>query len=287
MPSLRDYRRQIQSVQNTAKTTNALQTVSGVKLRRAEARATSARPYADNIEQMMRDAARGSSSNNPMLAGRETVRRVAVLTLTSDRGLAGPFNTNVLRRTAEFRREQEAEVLQLVSGRKGIAYFTFRGIGLTESYSGFSEAPDYERATEAGRRMTQLFEDGEADEAYLIYNRYQSAMVQIPTVVRLLPVAEDSGREEGNSRIPFEYVPDADRVLQRLIPRYVETMVFQAYLESAAGEHGSRMVAMKNATDNANEMVDRLTLEMNKARQAEITKEILEIAAGAEALATG
>jgi F-type H+-transporting ATPase subunit gamma len=286
MASLRDYKRQIQSIQNTAKTTDALQTVSGVKLRRAESRANGARPYADNVEQMMRDAARGSSSRDPMMAGRDTVRRVAVLTLTSDRGLAGPFNANLLRRTAEFRRQQDAEVLQLVSGRKGIAYFTFRGIGLTDSYSGFSDAPSYEQAVEVGRRMTQLFGDGEADEAYLIYNRYQNAMVQHPVVVKLLPVTEDSGAE-GSSQVPFEYVPDADRVLERLIPRYVETMIFQAYLESAAGEHGSRMVAMKNATDNANEMARRLTLEMNKARQAEITKEILEIAAGAEALSSG
>ena len=290
MATLRDLKRQITSIKNIAKVTEALQTVSAVKFRKAEARVKKARPYADNVEQMMRDIARGASSNSPLLAGRE-VRRVLVASITADRGLAGGFNAQILRRTVQFRNEQNANLAQVASGRKAVAFFRFRRIELEEVYTGFSDSPTYEKAREIGGALTGVFDREEADEVYLIYNRFQSALTQKPVVKRLLPVTagEDEGEdgEEDVSASYMEYIPDPETVLKRLVPRYVDTMVWQALLESAAGEHGARMTAMKNATDNANDLAKDLTLQMNKARQAQITQEILEIVGGAEALAAG
>jgi F-type H+-transporting ATPase subunit gamma len=289
LATLRDLKRQIRSVNNIAKVTEALQTVSAVKFRKAEARVKRARPYAENMEQMMRDVARHARGESPLLAGGEG-NRVAVASITADRGLAGGFNAQVLRSTAQFRRERDAEFVQVASGRKAVAFFRFRRIEPKEIYTGFSDNPTYEKAREIGHALTKLFEDEEADEVYLIYNRFESALTQRPVLTRLIPVApeEEAGDEqEDTSGTFFEYVEDAGEILERLVPRYVETMVWQALLESAAGEHGARMTAMKNATDNANDLARDLTLEMNKARQAQITREISEIAAGAEALSAG
>jgi len=300
LASLRDLKRQIDSINNISKVTDALQTVSGVKFRRAEARVGRARPYADNMEEMVREIARNSTSRSPMMAGRGRARSAAIVTLTADRGLCGGFNAQVLRSTMRLREEKRAEgveLKQITSGRKAAAFFQFRRVPLVESFSGFSDAPEYENAQEIGDYLTRAFQEEEADEVHLVYNRFQSALVQRPTVTRLLPIAPDGGpedeRESGaqgsqwSYNVPFEYIEDADEILARLIPQYVNTVIFQALLESAAGEHGARMTAMKNATDNANDLSDRLTLQMNKARQAQITQEILEIASGAEALSTG
>jgi F-type H+-transporting ATPase subunit gamma len=289
LATLRDLKRQIASVKNIAKVTEALQTVSAVKFRKAEARVKRARPYAENVEQMMRDVARSAGGSSPLLTGREG-NTVAICTVTADRGLAGGFNAQVLRTTVQFRRERDAEFVQVASGRKAVAFFRFRRIDLHEVYTGFSDSPTYEKAREIGHDLTRLFNEEEADEVYLIYNRFESALTQRPVVTRLLPVAPEDEEEiddEGLSSTFIEYIPDADVILRKLVPRYVETMVWQALLESAAGEHGARMTAMKNATDNANELARDLTLAMNKARQAQITREISEIAAGAEALSAG
>jgi F-type H+-transporting ATPase subunit gamma len=288
LATLRDLKRQIGSVKNIAKVTEALQTVSAVKFRKAEARVKRARPYAENVEQMMRDVARQARSGSPLLVGREG-NTVAVLSVTADRGLAGGFNAQVLRRTVEFRNRREGEKVQVASGRKAVAFFRFRRIDPVEVYTGFSDSPTYEKAREIGRALMRLFEDGEADEVYLIYNRFESALTQRPVVTRLLPAApeDEEDEEEGVSGSFMEYIPDPETILTKLVPRYVETMVWQALLESAAGEHGARMTAMKNATDNANDLAKDLTLQMNKARQAQITREISEIAAGAEALSAG
>jgi F-type H+-transporting ATPase subunit gamma len=288
LASARDYQRQINTVKNQARVFSALQTVSSVKFRKAEARVKRARPYADNVEEMMRDVARSASGDLPLLAGRE-VHRIAICTLTADRGLAGGFNAQVLRRTVRLRSEKDPDALQVASGRKAVAFFRFRRVQLAEVFTGFTDNPTYEKAREIGRALTRLFDEEEADEVYLVYNRFESALNQRPVVNRLLPVApeEDDEEEEENGVSYMEYVPDAETVLKRLVPRYVETMVWQALLEGAAGEHGARMTAMKNATDNANDLVRDLTLQMNKARQAQITQEILEIVGGAEALSAG
>jgi F-type H+-transporting ATPase subunit gamma len=287
LASARDFQRQINTVKNQARVFSALQTVSSVKFRKAEARVRRARPYAENVEQMMRDVAANATGDLPLLTGRE-VRRVAICTLTADRGLAGGFNAQVLRRTVRLREEKDPGALQIASGRKAVAFFRFRRVELAEVFTGFTDNPTYEKAREIGRTLTRLFEDEDADEVYLVYNRFESVLNQRPVVKRLLPVAqeEDDGEEESNTSY-MDYVPDAETVLKRLVPRYVETMVWQALLEGAAGEHGARMTAMKNATDNANELVRDLTLQMNKARQAQITQEILEIVGGAEALSAG
>jgi F-type H+-transporting ATPase subunit gamma len=288
--SLQDMKRQIQSVDNTAKMTGAMQTISAVKLSRARERLDRIRPYTDNMQQMMRDIASRAGGNNPLLAGREEVRNVAVCTITSDRGLAGPFNAQVLRRTMEFRQEQDADIVQVVTGRKAVEFFRFGRMSVEEAFTGFSDQPSFEKAQEIGRHLTRLFEDEEADEVHLVYNQFQSALVQRATVTRLLPAApedteedEEDGEEEERGN-PFEFIPDAEVILERLVPKYVETLIFRALFESAAGEHGSRMSAMKSATDAANEMSEDLKQQMNKARQAAITQEIIEIAAAAEAL---
>jgi F-type H+-transporting ATPase subunit gamma len=290
LATLRDLKRQIASVKNIAKVTEALQTVSAVKFRKAEARVKRARPYAENVEQMMRDVARSAGGSSPLLTGR-VGNTVAICTVTADRGLAGGFNAQVLRRTVQLRRERDAQFVQVASGRKAVAFFRFRRIDLHEVYTGFSDSPTYEKSREIGHDLTRLFNEEEADEVYLIYNRFESALTQRPVVTRLLPVAPEEGGEEtddeGLSSTFMEYIPDADVILRKLVPRYVETMVWQALLESSAGEHGARMTAMKNATDNANDLSRDLTLAMNKARQAQITREISEIAAGAEALSAG
>jgi F-type H+-transporting ATPase subunit gamma len=287
LATLRDLKRQIRSVKNIAKVTEALQTVSAVKFRKAESRVKRARPYAENMQQMMRDVARHARGGSPLLVGRET-NRVAIASITADRGLAGGFNAQVLRRSWQFRSERDAEFVQVASGRKAVAFFRFRRVEPIEVYTGFSDNPTYENAREIGHALFRLFEDEEADEVYLVYNRFESALTQRPVLTRLLPVAPEDDEEDDDASGAFlEYIPDADTILRKLVPRYVETMVWQALLESAAGEHGARMTAMKNATDNANELAKDLTLEMNKARQAQITREISEIAAGAEALSAG
>jgi F-type H+-transporting ATPase subunit gamma len=286
LATARDLQRQINTVKNQSRVFSALQTVSSVKFRKAEARVKKARPYADNVEEMMRDVAGSASGDLPLLVGRE-VNRVAVCTLTADRGLAGGFNAQVLRRTVSLRNEKDQNALQVASGRKAVAFFRFRRVELAEVFTGFTDNPTYEKAREIGSTITNLFEDAEADEVYLVYNRFESALNQTPVVKRLLPVAEEGDEDEDDGASYMEYVPDAETVLKRLVPRYVETMVWQALLEGAAGEHGARMTAMKNATDNANDLVRDLTLQMNKARQAQITQEILEIVGGAEALSAG
>ena len=286
--SLQDLKRQIQSVKNTAKMTQALQTISAIKLNKARAHLDRARPYTDNVEEMMRDIADRAQSDTPLLVGRDEVNNVAICTVTSDRGLAGAFNAQVLRQTMSLRQEQSAEIVQVATGRKAREFFKFRRMNLDEVYVGFSDSPSYEKAREIGYRLTQLFEDEEADEVYLVYNRFQSALAQRPTVTRILPIAsedEEDGEEEDNtSDIPFEFIPEPEELLERLVPKYVETLVFRALLESAAGEHGARMTAMQSATEAANEMTDVLTMQMNKMRQAAITQEIIEIASAAEAL---
>ncbi len=287
--SLQDLKRQIQSVNNTAKMTQALQTISAIKLNKARAHLDRARPYTDNVEEMMRDIADRAQSDTPLLVGRDEVNSVAICTVTSDRGLAGAFNAQVLRRSMELRGEQDAEIVQIVTGRKAREFFRFRRMGVEEAYIGFSDSPSYEKAREIGSRLTQLFEGEEADMVYLIYNRFKNALVQQPTATRILPIAsEDTDEEtegEGNgSDIPFEFIPEPEELLKRLVPKYVETLVFRALLESAAGEHGARMTAMKSASDSANEMSEELTMQLNKMRQAAITQEIIEIASAAEAI---
>jgi F-type H+-transporting ATPase subunit gamma len=296
MASLQDLRRRISSVRNTRKITKALELVAGARLRRAQTRIEEMRPYADRMQELMIGTARAASSfrNLALLQQRDEVRRVAFVVVTGDRGLAGPFNGQVLRRAFELERQARAEGQEaawLVVGRKGASTLRFRRYELTGQWAGFSDKPTYHDAQAIGHRLAELYEAEEVDRVVLVYNRYESALVQRATTVDLLPIREDvlgsDGPEEEEREGPrgdFIYEPEPEEILQRLLPVYLETEIYRALLESAAAFLASQMTAMRNASKNAGELIDSLTLSLNRARQAEITQEILEVVAGADAL---
>jgi F-type H+-transporting ATPase subunit gamma len=294
MATVQDLKRRIRSVTNTRKITKAMELVASARLRRAEARIEALRPYADRMLELMGITTRAAGSVRlPLLERRETVRRVAILPVTADRGLAGAFNAQVLRRAFVLERELRndgVEVSWLASGRRGRSSLTFRGYELVQSWQGFSERPEYADAQMIARRAAELYANEEVDKVIVIYNRFQSALVQQVTVQELLPIPEklvqggDDDAEQAALRGDFIYEPEPEQILERLLPVYVETELYRALLESAASEQGARMTAMRNASSNAGELIGSLTLAMNRARQAEITQEILEVVAGADAL---
>jgi F-type H+-transporting ATPase subunit gamma len=294
MATVQDLKRRIRSVTNTRKITKAMELVASARLRRAEARIEALRPYADRMLELMGITTRAAGSVRlPLLERRETVRRVAILPVTADRGLAGAFNAQVLRRAFALERELRndgIEVSWLASGRRGRSSLTFRGYELVQSWQGFSERPEYADAQMIARRAAELYANEEVDKVMVIYNRFQSALVQQVTVQELLPIPEKlvqgdaDDAEQAALRGDFIYEPEPEQILERLLPVYVETELYRALLESAASEQGARMTAMRNASSNAGELIGSLTLAMNRARQAEITQEILEVVAGADAL---
>jgi F-type H+-transporting ATPase subunit gamma len=294
MATVQDLKRRIRSVTNTRKITKAMELVASARLRRAEARIEALRPYADRMLELMGITTRAAGSVRlPLLERRETVRRVAILPVTADRGLAGAFNAQVLRRAFVLERELRndgVEVSWLASGRRGRSSLTFRGYELVQSWQGFSERPEYADAQMIARRAAELYANEEVDKVIVIYNRFQSALVQQVTVQELLPIPEklvqggDDDAEQAALRGDFIYEPEPEQILERLLPVYVETELYRALLETAASEQGARMTAMRNASSNAGELIGSLTLAMNRARQAEITQEILEVVAGADAL---
>ena len=294
MATVQDLKRRIRSVTNTRKITKAMELVASARLRRAEARIEALRPYADRMLELMGITTRAAGSVRlPLLERRETVRRVAILPVTADRGLAGAFNAQVLRRAFVLERELRndgVEVSWLASGRRGRSSLTFRGYELVQSWQGFSERPEYADAQMIARRAAELYANEEVDKVIVIYNRFQSALVQQVTVQELLPIPEklvqgdEDDAAEAALRGDFIYEPEPEQILERLLPVYVETELYRALLESAASEQGARMTAMRNASSNAGELIGSLTLAMNRARQAEITQEILEVVAGADAL---
>ena len=296
MASLQDIRRRITSVKNTRKITKALELVAGARLRRAQLRIEEMRPYADRMQELMVGTARAASSfRNLALMQRRDVQRVALLVMTGDRGLAGPFNGQVLRRAFELERKERAqghEVVWTVVGRKGASTLRFRRYEITAQWAGFVDKPAYADAQAVAHRVAELYVDQKVDRVVLVYNRFVSALVQRVAATDLLPIPEDvleggeelSAREEA-LRGDFIYEPEPEEILQRLLPVYLETEIYRALLESAASFLASQMTAMRNASKNAEELIDRYTLQMNRARQAQITQEILEIVAGADALA--
>src|SRR5689334_5436428 len=253
------------------------------------------RDYADRMQELMIGTARAASSfRNLALMQRCDVNRVALLVVTGDRGLAGPFNGQVLRRAFDFERRERAEgrdVVWTVVGRKGASTLRFRRYELTASWAGFVDRPTYADAQAVAHRLAELYTEGEVDRVVLVYNRFESALVQRVTITDLLPIPEDvleesedmSDRERA-LRGDFIYEPEPEEILQRLLPVYLETEIYRALLESAASFLAAQMTAMRNASKNAGELIDSLTLQMNRARQAQITQEILEIVAGADAL---
>jgi F-type H+-transporting ATPase subunit gamma len=295
MATLQDIRRRIRSVSNTRKITRALELVAASKLRKAQARIEAMRPYADRMLELMAGTARASTSVRglPLLQQREQERAVALVPLTGDRGLAGAFNSQILRRALALERELRGEGKQVRwvgVGRKGVGSLRFRRFDLSGEFTGFTDQPSYRDAQAIAHRVAELYTDEEVDRVTIVYNAFESALVQRVTVRDLLPLSEElleAGEEEREQDMllgDFIFEPEPEEILARLLPVYLETEVYRALLESAASEHGARMTAMRNASKNAGELIDDLTLAMNRARQSEITQEILEVVAGADAL---
>jgi F-type H+-transporting ATPase subunit gamma len=294
MASQQDIRRRIKSVQNTRKITRALELVAASKLRRAQARIEDMRPYADRMLELMAGTARASTSVRglPLLQQRD-VRAVAVVAMMGDRGLSGPFNSQVLRRALAVGRQLQSEgkhVRWVGVGRRGVGSLRFRRFELSGQFTGFTDDPRYADAQAIAHRLIELYAEEEVDRVLVIYNRFESALTQKVTEQELLPLSEalletdQQEREEDALRGDFIFEPEPEEILERLLPVYVETELYRALLESAASKHGAQMTAMRNASKNAGELIDNLTLAMNRARQAEITQEILEVVAGADAL---
>jgi F-type H+-transporting ATPase subunit gamma len=296
MATVQDLARRVRSIQNTRKVTKAMELVASARLRRAQARIEAMRPYADRMLELMGGTARASASVRriPLLQRRD-VRTVAVVAITGDRGLAGAFNGQILRRTFALGRQLEADgkrVRFLATGKRGISTFRFSRRELAGHWQGFTDQPHYADAQAVAHRLAELYVEEEIDRAVVVYNRFQSALVQKVTEQEVLPIAEhlleadEDERREDALRGDFLFEPEPEEILERLLPVYLETELYRALLESAASEHGARMTAMRTASKNAGELIDRLTVEMNRARQAEITQEILEVVGGAEALSS-
>jgi F-type H+-transporting ATPase subunit gamma len=298
MASLKDIRGRIASVKNIRKITRAMEMVAAARLRRAEQRIEHLRPYADAIRRMTSRASQAAENipSLPILEEKESVQTVGVLLVTGDRGLAGPFNSQIIRagnrRAAELRADGK-QVLWYVSGRRGLSSLEFRKLEVGDSWTGFTDRPAFSDARAIADGLTSAYVDDKVDRVEIIYNGYISAVNQEVRHETLLPlqqadvIAEDEDEEpeeERHSRALWIYEPDPEEILARLVPDYVEISIYRALLESTASEHGARMSAMRSASDNAGELIDNLTLEANRQRQAEITQEILEVVAGAEGL---
>jgi F-type H+-transporting ATPase subunit gamma len=299
--SQRDVKNRIASVQNIRKITRAMEMVAAARLRRAEQRIEQLRPYAGAIRRMTRQAAEaagGEMGSLPILQQHDSEDSVGILLVTADRGLAGAFNSQIVRgglRAAAEHEDQGRKTVFYATGRRGTSSLTFRGREPEGSWIGFTERPAYANAREVAEKLMACYVDGHVDRVEILYNGYVSPLVQEVRRETLLPLQEatilegdDHDREgaEGESghHALVEYEPDPAEILERLIPDYVEISIYRALLESSASELGARMTAMRNASENAAEVIDNLTLAMNRARQAEITQEIMEVVAGAEAL---
>jgi F-type H+-transporting ATPase subunit gamma len=297
--SQRDVRNRINAVKNIQKITRAMEMVAAARLRRAEQRIEALRPYASAIRRMTRQAAEaaGNVPQLPILSEHEQVRSVGLLLIAGDRGLAGAFNSNIVRAGVAAGREHEGEghtPVYFASGRRPASSLSFRGLEPAERFTGFTDRPAYADARRIAERLMAAYVDEEVDRVEIFYNGYISPLSQVVRRETLLPlqqatVLEEESEEDGAADRPehralVEYEPEPEEILGRLVPDYVEISIFRALLESTASEHGARMTAMRNASDNAGELITDLTLEMNRARQAEITQEIMEVVAGAEGL---
>ena len=287
---LRVVRRRIKSVQSTQKITRAMELIASSRIVKAQQRVEQSRPYAEQLTRAMEDlAANTGSLSHPLLADRERPTKIGVLALTSDRGLAGAYSANVLKEAENVLAEVRARGLEpvlYVAGKKGIGYFRFRGTPMRRDWQGFSEVPVYDKAVEIGRTLIGDFADGAIDELWCAYTDFRSALTQRATHKRFLPIAPEEVTGRGAEVVHPEYIfePEAEQILDHLLPQYLITKIWAALLESAASENAARRRAMKAATDNADELLKILTRQANRARQDEITTEILEIVGGAEAL---
>jgi F-type H+-transporting ATPase subunit gamma len=290
MATQQDIKRRIHSVKNTQKITKAMELVAASRLRRAQARIVALRPYADRLQSLTVEIAQKYGvGDQPLLAKRDQISNVAIIAIAGDRGSAGAFNANVVRRSLEIARDQRGqgrEVRWFSIGRRGGSTLRFRRQTLDQEYIGLTDRPTYANAQEIAKDVADQFVAGEIDQVVMVYHHFITALSQRLDVVELLPVPEDVLGDEPVAQIQGAYIeePDGREILAELLPAYLEVTIFRALLESTASEHGARMTAMRNASDNAAELIDDLTLKMNRARQAEITQEILEVVAGADAL---
>jgi len=292
LASTQDLKRRVRSISNTRKLTRAMELVASARLRRAQMRIEGMRPYADRMLELMAGTAHAAGAVRlPLLEQRDTVTTVAIVPITGDRGLAGAFNAQVLRRAFALMRDEVAagrEVRFYGSGKKAQSTLRFRRLTVGETWTGFSDRPSYQDAQAMAHRLADDFVEGEVDRVTIVYNAFVSPLVQTVTVSEVLPVPasvlEGSDEHPSSHPVDFFFEPEPRNILERLLPVYVETELYRALLESAASEQGARMTAMRNASKSAGELIDTLTLAMNRARQAEITQEILEVVAGADAL---
>ena len=304
MATQKEVQNRIRSVKNVSKITRAMEMVAAARLRRAEQRIEAMRPYAQEIRKMTRRVSEAAEHvpQVAVLEQRDALKRAAILLVTGDRGLAGAFNSNIIREGLRLKREfsdEGAEVVFAVVGRRGNSTMNFRGETVGSSYVGFTDRPSFANAREISHDLTVAYVDGKLDRVDVVYNRYVSPLTQYVRRQRLLPLQEaevfgeglpeaerpaDEGLAEQQARSLWIYEPDPEELLPKLFEEYVDLSVYRALLESAASEHGARMTAMRNAAENAQNMIGDLTLEMNRVRQAEITQEILEVVSGAEAL---
>ncbi len=299
--SQRDVRNRINAVKNIQKITRAMEMVAAARLRRAEQRIEALRPYAGAIRRMTRQAAEaaGNVPRLPILTEHPEVRAVGLLLVAGDRGLAGAFNSNIVRSGVAAGREHNAAghtPVYFASGRRPASSLSFRGLEPAQSFIGFTDRPSYADARRIAERLMAAYIDNEVDQVEVFYNGYISPIsqevrretllpLQHATILEEAPEDEEESRHEPAHRALVDYEPGPEEILRRLVPDYVEISIYRALLESTASEHGARMTAMRNASQNAGELIDDLTLEMNRARQAEITQEIMEVVAGAEGLA--
>lgn len=284
MASLRDIKQRITATKKTKQITKAMEMVSAAKLNRAEMNAKSFVPYMEKIQDVVASIARGSTGvRHPMLVSRP-VKRTGYLVITADRGLAGAYNSSILRhvyRTITEKHKSADEYLLIVVGKMGLQFFKNRKMPVHDSIVGLADQPSFADIKQIANNTVKLYEDGSFDELYMYYNHYVSAIQQDLTEKKLLPLSDV---ESAGAKSSYEYEPSEEAILEELLPQYAESLIYGALLDAKASEHAARMTAMKNATDNANELIDGLTLSYNRARQAAITQEITEIVGGAAAL---
>ncbi len=282
MPNLRDVKQRIRSVKNTEQMTKAMKLVSASKLRKAQVAIQTARPYAHKMREVMNHlVARCNKDLHPLLDNR-TGNRVLLVVITADRGLCGAFNSNIVKMTQELIRENtDREIALFIVGKKGLDFFQSRPYKIQDKYLGWTKDFEYLKAVEIGDMLAQLFIENKTDRIYMVYNEFKSIMQQKVIREQLLPIVSE---EAGDDLTDYIYEPDEETILEDLLKRYMTTQIYRAFLESSASEHGARMTAMDSASRNAKEMIGKLTLFYNRTRQAHITKELIEIVNGAEAL---
>lgn len=284
MPTLLDFRRRIRSVKSTQQVTRAMKFVSAARLRRAQERAIEARPYSAEITKLVRSAAaRMENPQHPLLARREE-KRVLLLVATGDRGLAGAFNANAVRRAIEYLRshtQQETDIIPI--GRKGRDAFRRQKWTIAAEYVGFTARADFEKAKEIAQKVIEMYEAAEIDAVYMLFNEFKSVITQKMVFEKLLPIdpPDETEKKSAGSQVDYIYAQPPEQLLAGLLPRYISARIYRMLADSSAAEHAARMTAMDSATNNAGELIDSLTLEMNKIRQAAITKEIIEVVSGA------